>query len=352
MLSGARVLLTGATGRVGRVLTAELVRSGCEVVLIVRAPSPEAARARAASVLGAEADFRQLTVFCGDVTQPSFGLPRRERARLRASTDVVVHAAAATSFKSSLEDARLVNVHATSNALDFAERMPRLLRFGYVSTAFVAGKRIGRVLEAELEHDFGFQNAYQQSKYEAEVLVHGRRDALPIVVLRPAIVLERPEPVPHRLPRSAFRFAFELVRRSLLPALPGSASTAVDLLTEGDAARAAVKLLARSNASDVYHVAAGSRALTLGAIVEPYGVRFLAEEQFAWELAKWRREKPRLAPLYDELSTFIYDLAYPKVFDTRDAEAALDGPVTAEDPLVLLHGSGVLAGHGREAVRA
>ncbi|HEU5479042.1 MAG TPA: SDR family oxidoreductase [Candidatus Tumulicola sp.] len=196
MLTGARVLLTGATGRFGRVLASELIRNDCEVTLIVRAPSPETARARVASVLGT--DFRQVKLVCGDVTEPFFGASARERAWLRLSTDVVVHAAAQTSFGSSLEIARRANVHATRNTLEFAERMPRLLRFAYVSTAFVAGKRMGRILETELEHSHGFHNAYQQSKYEAEFLVRGRDDVLPVVVLRPAIVLERSDAVTQR----------------------------------------------------------------------------------------------------------------------------------------------------------
>ena len=48
--------------------------------------------------------------------------------------------------------------------------------------------------------------------------------------------------------------------------------------------------------------------------------RFLGEDQFRWALSKWRHERPRLAPVYDELASFIFELAYPKVFDTSRAE--------------------------------
>ena len=60
-------------------------------------------------------------------------------------------------------------------------------------------------------------------------------------------------------------------------------------------------------------------------------MRYLGIDQFAWQVSKWRHEKPRLAGLYDELECFIYELAYPKIFDTTCTEAVLGGPVVSED---------------------
>ena len=221
--------------------------------------------------------------------------------------------------------------------LAFVERASRLWRIGHISTAFVAGKRTGRILETDLEHDRGFQNTYQQSKYEAERLVRAHADRLPIVVFRPSIVLDGPD-APGR---SAFRYAFELVRRGLLPVVPGSAATPVDLVTEEDAARAIARLLYVADAGGTYHVAGGDDAPTLGDIVEPFGVDFLGEDQFHWALSKLRHERPRLAPVYDELASFIFELAYPKVFDTSRAEDALGGSVTRTSPLASLLGTEV-----------
>jgi long-chain acyl-CoA synthetase len=275
-----------------------------------------------------------VTALCGDVTQAGLGLRIRERRRLRATLDVVLHAAATTSFTCPLEEARATNVAATRNVLAFAERAPRLWRVAYVSTAFVAGKRTGRILEGELEHDCGFQNTYQQSKHEAERLVRRQADRLPVVVYRPSIVLDGPD-APGR---SAFRYAFELVRRGLLPAVPGTAATPVDLVTEEDAASAIARLLNAPDGSAAYHVAGGDRAPSLGDIVNPFAVSFLGEEQFRWALSKWRHERPRLAPVYDELASFIFELAYPKVFDTTTVEAALGGPVPRSSSLASLFG--------------
>ena len=339
MLAGARILLTGATGRLGRCLADELTRSGFELVLVVRARSPEAARERVRAELGPDVDLRRVTTLCGDVTEPGLGLRLRERIRLRSSLDVVLHAAATTSFSTPLETARRTNVVATRNVLALAERLPGV-RLAHVSTAFVAGKRTGRILESDLEHDSGFQNAYQQSKYEAELLVRRDSEVLPATIVRPSIVLDGFEQGGSQ-PRSAFRFALELVKKGFLPALPGSGSTPVDLVTEGDAARAIVALVSNPGASGTYHIAAGDRASTLADIVDPFRqVRYLGVDQYAWEVAKWRRERPRLVGLYDELECFIYELAYPKVFDTKRTEASLGRPVTTEDPLVSLLGEG------------
>ena len=346
MLVGARVLLTGATGRLGRCIAEQLVRGGCELVLVVRASSPDAARERIRAALPNDLDLGCVAALCGDVTEPGLGLRLRDRARLRTSVDILLHAAATTSFTSPLEIARNTNVIATRNVLAFAERATALSRVAHVSTAFVAGRRTGRILEPDLEHDCGFQNTYQQSKYEAEQLVRSYGDRLPVVVYRPSIVLDGPG----ASPRSAFRYAFELVRRGFLPALPGSAATPVDLVTEDDAARAIARLLLDPNGSGTYHVAGGDRAPTLGDVVGRFGVRFLEEEQFAWAVSKWRHESPRLASAYDELASFIYELAYPKIFDTSRSEAALGGAVTMEDSLASLHGEDAVA--GRRVVEA
>lgn len=340
MLAGARVLLTGATGRLGRRVAEELSRSGCELVLVVRASSPEAARERVRFELPVGIDPTRLDAVCGDVTDPKLGLSLRMRARLRSSIDIVLHAAATTSFSSPLEASRSTNVTATENVLSLAEQATRLTRFAHVSTAFVAGKRVGHILESDLEHDCGFQNAYQQSKYEAELLVRRYGDVLPVTIFRPSIVLDGVGPDGPQQ-RSAFRFALDLVKTGSLSALPGSPATPVDLVLESDAARAIVRLLAAGGDAGTYHVAGGARAPTIGAILEPFhDVRYLSVDQFAWEVSKWRHEAPRRSRLYDELESFIYELAYPKVFDTTRADVELGGPVTTVDPLATLLGEG------------
>ena len=64
---------------------------------------------------------------------------------------------------------------------------------------------------------------------------------------------------------------------------------------------------------------------------------YLEIDRYAWQLSKWRHERPHLGVVFDRLDSFIYELAYPKIFDTTRAEAALGGPMTKENPLASLH---------------
>ena len=81
-----------------------------------------------------------------------------------------------------------VNVAGTRNVNEFAQSLPNLRHYHYVSTCYVAGKRKGRILETELEHTAGFRNYYEESKYLAEVEVEALKSTLPITIHRPAVV--------------------------------------------------------------------------------------------------------------------------------------------------------------------
>jgi thioester reductase-like protein len=64
-----------------------------------------------------------------------------------------------------------------------------LKRFDYVSTAYVAGTKSGRVFESDLVRGQTFANNYERSKYEAEVLVREFATRIPTVIHRPSIVV-------------------------------------------------------------------------------------------------------------------------------------------------------------------
>ena len=48
---------------------------------------------------------------------------------------------------------------------------PSITRYMYFSTAYVAGKREGLLLETELIRPDAFKNHYEETKFEAEQLV-------------------------------------------------------------------------------------------------------------------------------------------------------------------------------------
>ena len=63
-------------------------------------------------------------------------------------------------------------------------------RYNYVSTCYVAGKRTGEILETELEHDAGFRNFYEETKYLAECEVEKlKENKIRLTIFRPSIVV-------------------------------------------------------------------------------------------------------------------------------------------------------------------
>jgi long-chain acyl-CoA synthetase len=101
----------------------------------------------------------------------------------------VIHSAATVRFDHTLAEARHVNVEGTRRLLDFAARARGLRSFTYVGTAYVAGERKGLVREDELAVGQGYRNTYEQTKAEAEALVHSRLGSMPGVILRPSIIV-------------------------------------------------------------------------------------------------------------------------------------------------------------------
>ena len=68
--------------------------------------------------------------------------------------------------------------------IEFVRNHPSIERFMYFSTAYVAGKREGKLLETELIRPYSFKNHYEETKFEAELLVEElkkdvRRDNYP-----------------------------------------------------------------------------------------------------------------------------------------------------------------------------
>ena len=326
------VLLTGATGAFGRCIARELLERGCELVLLVRGSSEIEATCRVLAALDTRDASRSVTVLHGDISLPGLGLEPRAANVLRSTLDGIVHAAATTAFGSPLADARRVNVGGTCNVLDFAQTVDGLRSVGYVSTTFVAGRRVGTIAESELVHGEGFVTTYEQSKYEAELLVRAAAEAIPLTIFRPSVIVggeTAGKP-------SALFFVLSMIRRGLLPILPAGRHTRLDLIDARDAAAAFATLLGGADGGGTYHLASGTEAPLVSEVVRAAGapqVRFVDEDAFAGELRWLRRAEPRAATLYERLAKFIGILAYPKIFDTSAAAAALNGPVRHADPL-------------------
>ncbi len=186
------VLLTGGTGFLGTELASGLVESTeTAVYVLVRAAddSEAAHRLRDAwqhdpalrQVIG-----RQVIPLPGDFTKPDLGLSEEALQNLRENVILVIHAGAEIGFDKSSAELERTNVDGTRNMIALAQSLPRLKRFIHISTAYVAGRKKGWIMEADLPGD-RFSSLYEQSKANAEALV--RASGLPWSVCRPGMIV-------------------------------------------------------------------------------------------------------------------------------------------------------------------
>lgn len=183
------VFVTGFPGFIASRLVKRLAREGARFILLSQPTFLAAARTEAADIAnetGVEIDRFQIVA--GDITEPDLGLSAAELASARGETTTVFHLAAIYDLEVAQDIATRVNVAGTRNVNNFVKSIKPLKRYHYVSTCYVAGKRDGLIREAELEHQAGFRNHYEETKYAAETTVAALKSELPVTIHRPAVV--------------------------------------------------------------------------------------------------------------------------------------------------------------------
>lgn len=187
--------ITGFPGFLAGQLAEALILRTESLTLLAEARFAERARAEAERIAAAAGGSpERLRVVTGDITAgEGLGLEVEAARRLRRECDTVFHLAAIYDLSVGAELAEKVNVTGTANVNAFVRSLSGLERYNYVSTFAVSGRRTGIIRESELEHDAGFFNHYEATKYRAEVAVQRliREEGLPVSVLRPAVVVGR-----------------------------------------------------------------------------------------------------------------------------------------------------------------
>jgi thioester reductase-like protein len=185
------LFLTGFPGFLGSELLPRLLsrdpdtRAAC----LVQPKYLALARQRAAELEAAHPALAgRIELALGDITRPGLGLD--DAGRLATTVAEIHHLAAIYDLSVRREVAEPVNVEGTRHVLDFAGRCPRLERLHYVSTCYVSGRYPGTFHESDLDVGQTFNNAYEATKYRAEILVQSAMQAgLPATIYRPAIVV-------------------------------------------------------------------------------------------------------------------------------------------------------------------
>lgn len=132
---------------------------------------------------------KRVEVLIGDVIDMDLGLTGRELNALTRDLTAIHHTAAVSYLGTKSGLMRRVNVEGTRAILELGSECQRLRRLIHWSTAQVSGRRSGVILEDELDLGQRFSDAYEETKFAAELLVHKAMRRLPITVLRPGIVV-------------------------------------------------------------------------------------------------------------------------------------------------------------------
>ena len=211
MATNRTVLVTGATGFIGSVLTRQLVADGVDVRIFRRETS-------SLDLLGGVAESVEHAV--GDVTYA------RSVYEAMDGIDQVYHVAAKVSFaRSDREVLRRINAEGTANVVDAALKAG-VDRVVHTSSIAALGRPAADVLIDETTEwrDTPHRSAYARSKRRAELEVHrGIAEGLDAVIVNPALVFGVGGPGTNT------RRIVDAVRRGWLPAVPPGGTGVVDV---------------------------------------------------------------------------------------------------------------------------
>jgi nucleoside-diphosphate-sugar epimerase len=178
--------VTGYPGFIGKRLVKHLAQENPDghIDLLVQPKFVKEATQYASRIQGASVE-----ILTGDVVDMHLGLSGAEYQRVTQKTTHLFHLAAVSYLGMPRETARRVNVDGTRNVLELACACPQLKRLVHFSTCYVSGDRVGVIAEDELDMGQTFRNVYEETKFEAEKLVHKARGTLPITIIRPCTVV-------------------------------------------------------------------------------------------------------------------------------------------------------------------
>ena len=259
------LLITGATGFVGSHLAVQWLRREPEARIgcLVRATNAAEARGRLHAALRQVCGnnvidldlLARAEAIQGDMDDPTWIDHAQSWLRGPAA---LIHCAANLSFREADRAALWrTNVAGTSAVLQALPRLPNIISFNYISTAYVAGDRQGEILADERDRPQNFNNPYEESKWVAERLVRDGCTATgtPWRIMRPSIVIAHS--VTHRMSsRSGFyQVADTLLQLGRQPRMSGAGpimlpvkvGTTLDLIPVDVVADEIVGLIAAGN---------------------------------------------------------------------------------------------------------
>lgn len=167
---GKRVLLTGVTGFLGKVVMEKILWEAPDLeklVLLIRPGKGDGLTLKGAisrfenqilpsRIFGRlrerEKDFNafmneKIDVFPCDFFNDDIGIPVEEKGHIFDGLDAIIHIAAQVSWDERIDYSIRVNTIATQRLLEYAKSASKKPRFVYISSAYVNGQRAGKVSE-------------------------------------------------------------------------------------------------------------------------------------------------------------------------------------------------------------
>ncbi|XP_011860548.1 PREDICTED: putative fatty acyl-CoA reductase CG5065 [Vollenhovia emeryi] len=227
--AGQKILVTGGTGFLGKVMIEKMLRclpDVAQIYVLIRTKKGKDPKHRLDEIFnsplfekvrterGLPALDKAVTAISGDVTLPDLGLSLEDRKMLIENVTIVYHAAATVRFDELLKRAVLLNTRGTKLMLDLAKEMKNLLVFVYISTAYChLEEKILRertypppadpykvikcvewmdddVVEAMTDKILGeVPNTYAFTKALSESIVEDSMLHIPSIIMRPSIVI-------------------------------------------------------------------------------------------------------------------------------------------------------------------
>ncbi|XP_036152594.1 fatty acyl-CoA reductase 2 isoform X2 [Myotis myotis] len=223
---GKSILITGATGFLGKVLMEKLFRTSPDlkvIYILVRPKAGQTLQQRVIQILNSKL-FEKVKEVCpnvqekiravyADLNQNDLAISKGDMQELLSCTNIVFHCAATVRFDDHLRHAVQLNVTATQKLLLMASQMPKLEAFIHISTAFsncnlkhideviypcpVEPKKIidsmewldDAIIDEITPKLIGDRpNTYTYTKALGEMVVHQEGGNLNIAIVRPSIV--------------------------------------------------------------------------------------------------------------------------------------------------------------------
>lgn len=293
--SSRTVLLTGATGFLGKVALFEMIRRKDElnlegVLLVIRARGSRSATDRFMKEVASSPCFasfppewtQMVRILDGDLASPDFGTSADDRAQLATVTHVI-HSAAAVSFTLPGAVAAKANITTSLNLLAATRACPMLRRIVYVSTAYVSPHHDGKIAEAlvplpasaaellailesgkqsdqEVLARTGHPNTYTMTKTISEHMMVERRGDVPLSIVRPSIITaSQLQPSPGWIDSTTGFGAFVmLIGLGHLRAVVGHPDARLDLVPVDEVARAVLdEMVSTADGLTIRHSVAG-----------------------------------------------------------------------------------------------